>query len=192
MRNPQLSPPNSPDPNSPDPNSHDETSPKRDRDLAHRLRGLPGVLTGALAGQRSQATDAPVPPSARSPDPSPVDLSVLAELTGDPVGTPGDFVDSLLATWSGETTRQLEELDEALRASDTALAARLVHTMKGASATVGARVVTAACVRLETALRAETADWATAGPELQSAVTDAESAFAPLRTHRPTSTGANR
>jgi len=138
------------------------------------------------------AAERPASSTSRPPDPSPVDLSVLAELTGDPVGTPGDFVDSLLATWTGETTRQLQELEDAFRAGDTARAGRLVHTMKGAGATVGARAVTDACVRLETALRDGTADWATAGPELRTAVTDAGSAFAPLRTHRPTPTGATR
>lgn len=130
--------------------------------------------------------------AARAPDSSPVDLSVLAEITGDPVGTPGDFVDSLLATWTGETTRQLEELRDAFDATDTARVARIAHTMKGASSTVGATALTAACVRLETALREDTADWAVAGPDLHTAVTDAENAFTPLRTRRPTPTGADR
>lgn len=117
---------------------------------------------------------------------------MLAELTGDPVGTPGEFVDSLLSAWTGETTRQLAELDEAFATADTARAARLVHTMKGASATVGAVAVSAACVGLETALREGTADWSTAGPGLRTAVTDAEDAFAPLHTPRPIETGATR
>ncbi len=153
-----------------------------DHHLAKPVR--PGDLHAMLELIRDERARASVGPAAVPTPAGPaVDLSVLAELTGDPVGTPGVFVDSLLATWTRETARQLAELDEAFETTDTARAARVVHTMKGASATIGASTVTALCVELETALHDGTADWDTAGRQLLTATADAEHAFAPLRTH---------
>lgn len=94
----------------------------------------------------SRAEAVPPPPSTDL-----LDLRYLAEAAEGNV----EFIESILHDYLKGTGHQLEELHGALLAQDVEALRRLAHSVKGASASVGAIRVMEAAARLEEQLRAE-------------------------------------
>ncbi len=74
------------------------------------------------------------------------DLRELAAATGDP-----DFFRDLVDQYLDQAASQLAELQEAATQRDTSVLKAVAHSLKGASATIGATEVASACVALEEA-----------------------------------------
>ncbi len=149
-------------------------------DRVPRPAALPAAAAGGRSDERSDAGSDAVP-DADGGSVSGVDLSVLWELTGEPDPESVAFLHTLLADWTGETDRQLAELDLALAAGDAPAAARIVHTMRGASATVGASRLAEQCTALEHALRAGQPTTDHTRRRMRAAAEDAGSAFTAFR-----------
>lgn len=80
----------------------------------------------------------------------PAALGPLAERLGERA-TP--FLASLVQTWQAETSGRLAELEAAVAAGDIAAVARLAHSIKGGSASIGAARLALACHGVEQAVR---------------------------------------
>ena len=128
-------------------------------------------MTGVL---RTDARDAA---AAGSPADPVIDLSVLGDLVGGVDEDSIAFVDELLMTWSTETERCLAALDAAVAAGDRASFARVVHTLKGSSATVGAVALASSCQQVEAQLRSGSGELGAACDRLRADAAEARAAF---------------
>lgn len=118
---------------------------------------------------------APLPtslPQLHTP-PSPLDPSVLAELTGGDAADLRAVLDDFLAS----TQDDLQALRQAREDGDTAALARQAHKIKGAAKLVGAQELAHAAAELE--LAAKAADW----PQLLPLSADVQTAAERLRLH---------
>ncbi len=128
-------------------------------------------MTGVL---RTDARDAP---AAGSPADPVIDLSVLGDLVGGVDEDSIAFVDELLVTWSTETERCLAALGAAVGAGDRASFGRVVHTLKGSSATVGAVALASSCQQVEAQLRSGSGELGAACDRLRADAAEARAAF---------------
>ncbi|MGZ6827970.1 MAG: response regulator, partial [Mycobacteriales bacterium] len=110
-----------------------------------------------------------------------VDPAVLEALTGRLGDRAAAFRTSLVQTWRTEADGRLAELDAAVAAGDAEGVARVAHTLKSGSASLGAGPLAAACEEVEERLRAGRAsDLAADGRLLHEHVARAAEAFARL------------
>ncbi len=123
-------------------------------------------------------TDARDAPSAGEPADLVIDLSVLGALVGAVDEDSVAFVEELLATWSTETDRYLAALGTAVVAGDRAWLGRVVHTLKGSSATVGAVALVVTCEQVEAQLRSGSGDLGAACDRLRAGAGETRAAFA--------------
>lgn len=92
-------------------------------------------------------------PSAFQPVPPALDATAFARLVElDPSGQSG-VVQRVLATFEAALQRQLAEARAALAAEQFTELGRLAHTVKSASAAVGALRLSAVCAEVEVAVR---------------------------------------
>ena len=116
----------------------------------------PGELERVLAqwlprnGDRAPRSSLPAPnpshePGAGSPDEDPLDPDLLARLHDDL--EPG-MRERLLGTFENSLHERLTELDRALANGDERELDRILHLLKGSSATIGARELSEACQAL--------------------------------------------
>ena len=101
--------------------------------------------SSASAPPSRQTADAAGSPSAESP------LDMAAAL--DRVEGDRDLLEELAILFSEESARNIHEVRAALKSGDTVLLERLAHTVKGASANIGAVSVSCAALALEQAAR---------------------------------------
>jgi signal transduction histidine kinase/DNA-binding response OmpR family regulator/HPt (histidine-containing phosphotransfer) domain-containing protein len=134
--------------------------PVRPEQLAEALARAPSLANGW--GERTEP---------RIPT---VDGSVLGALVTR-LGDAGPRLRrELIETWDTETQNRLDELDQAVHAADLRTATRVVHTMKGGSAAMGALRLGRLCDEVETALRTgEAVDLAEAASRIHAEVADA-------------------
>ena len=84
----------------------------------------------------------------------PLDASALAELRSlDPDGK-GQLVKRVLETYQGSLAKLGDQLRTALAAADWAVVARVAHTLKSSSASIGALGLSTLCAEIERLLRA--------------------------------------
>ncbi len=89
-----------------------------------------------------------------------------------------DFVAGLIDLFIAETPRRIGEIHAALARGDLPGAAKIAHTIKGASANFGGRALQATCVRLEELVRNDRrAEALTIAPELEGEYTRLASAL---------------
>jgi HPt (histidine-containing phosphotransfer) domain-containing protein len=115
-------------------------------------------------------------------DPPDVDASVLDSLTGR-LGERGpDFRTSLIATWHEEASSRLADLDAAVRDGDADGVARVAHTLKSGSASLGAVPLARVCDEIETRLRGPkpSGDLAEDAARIHEGVARTSSAFGTL------------
>lgn len=129
-------------------------------------------MTGALR------TDARGAQTAGTPADPVIDLSVLGDLVGGVDEDSVAFVEELLATWATETDRCLTALGAAADAGDRASFGRVVHTLKGSSATVGAVALASSCQQVEAQLRSGSDELGAACDQLRAGAGEAREAFA--------------
>ncbi len=122
--------------------------PVRASELADALRqAVPGAGRGAPAQRAAEQ------PAGATDGPAAVDPTVLQALTAR-LGARGPALrESLVQTWQDETGRRLVELTEAVAARDAAGVARVAHTMKSGSASLGALRLAEVCEQAEQLLR---------------------------------------
>lgn len=89
-----------------------------------------------------------------NPKPPPMDLSALRELFGDE----DDIVREILEAYADDLGRNMQEAQDATSAQDRKRLARVAHSLKGASANVGATAFAQVCGDAER--RSATASWA--------------------------------
>jgi signal transduction histidine kinase/HPt (histidine-containing phosphotransfer) domain-containing protein len=132
--------------------------------LAKPIR--PGDVRGMIekwSARRNapEATPATPPPAAAAPAPavaieSPVEMERLTELAGGEK----DMLRDLVELFYKQTSRQLTQLEEAIRANKTEDVRHLAHSCKGASATMGMAPLAAIFFDLEKMGRAASLDGA--------------------------------
>jgi HPt (histidine-containing phosphotransfer) domain-containing protein len=129
------------------------------------------------------ADDGPEPPPAEEQAvEGAVDPSVLQSLTSR-LGDRGPaMLDTLLETWETETDRRLGELRTAVDAGDAEAVSRVVHAMRGGSASLGATRLAAVCGDVETRIRlAEEVELPQAQARILAAVAEARRGLRQLR-----------
>ncbi|MGZ6792419.1 MAG: response regulator, partial [Mycobacteriales bacterium] len=143
--------------------------PVRSDELAAALVRVGGSLDAPAAA-----------PGREEPGPA-VDPAVLEALTGRLGDRAAAFRTSLVQTWRTEADGRLADLDAAVAAGDADGVARVAHTLKSGSASLGAGPLAAACEEVEQRLRAGgTSDLAAEGRLLHEHVARAAEAFARL------------
>ncbi|HKV55931.1 MAG TPA: response regulator, partial [Candidatus Binataceae bacterium] len=90
------------------------------------------------------------PPAA---EPAILDHAVLAQLREFQHPGEVDFVGDLIGTFLADLARRMELIRAGLERDDSELIRENAHTLRGASAELGARRLSAACARLELAAR---------------------------------------
>lgn len=114
--------------------------------LAKPIR--PADVGGMIDKWFANAASPPAPPVHQTPpagDTPPVEMDRLTELAdGDK-----DTLRELVELFTGQTTRQLSELEEAVRANKPEALRHLAHSCKGASATMGMEPLAAIFFELE-------------------------------------------
>jgi signal transduction histidine kinase/DNA-binding response OmpR family regulator len=143
--------------------------PVRTEELARAL-----VRVGAAGTSEPQAEQGPDPRQA-------VDPTVLQELTAR-LGDKGPaFLTSLVQTWRDEVASRLADLDAAVAAGDPEGIARVAHTLKSGSASLGAGPLAATCEQVEERLRGPGPhDLEAASAALHDGVARASAAFTQL------------
>ena len=138
--------------------------------LPHTKTAAGTVGTGmtAIASASSQV----ILPQLQAP-PTPLDRSVLNELTGGVASETRALLDDFITSTNGD----LQELRQAREAGDTAQLARQAHKIKGAARLIGASELAHAAAELE--LAAKAADW----PQLLPLSADVQTAADRLRWH---------
>ncbi|MFN9451462.1 MAG: Hpt domain-containing protein [Rubrivivax sp.] len=110
-----------------------------------------------LADTPSEA-QAPTPLSALAPDAAVLDAQALAQLHQlDPQGHSG-IVRRVLQTYQRSLERFVADVDHARAAADHPALARLTHTLRSSSASVGAMQLSVLCKRIETGIRGQQLD----------------------------------
>jgi CheY-like chemotaxis protein len=109
---------------------------------------LDAVLERWLGAPREDSATSPPPLSAERLVEEPIDRAVLADLgalltNGEPV------LPQLVATFLGDVPGRLAAIRDAIDHGDAAALRRAAHTLKGSSATLGARDAAASCAALE-------------------------------------------
>lgn len=104
----------------------------------------------------SQVLSSPASAGYSSPDAPPIELDRLAELADGDKDTLNELVD----LFNKQTTRQLSQLETAVRANKTEEVRHLAHSCKGASATMGMAPLAAIFYELEKMGRAGSLDGA--------------------------------
>jgi signal transduction histidine kinase/CheY-like chemotaxis protein/HPt (histidine-containing phosphotransfer) domain-containing protein len=159
------------------------TSEDRERSLAAgmddhlakpvRRDELAAVLARAQARPPVAAPGpAPVPEAAE-----PVDHAVLEALTGRHGDRGRALRARLVQTWRTETGGRVEALEAAAADDDQDAVLRLVHTVKGGSAALGAVRLAAACARLEAGVRAGAVPLPEVARQVRAEVQAADAAF---------------
>jgi PAS domain S-box-containing protein len=95
------------------------------------------------------------PSSQKSPQHSPIDMTVLNQfqtIVGDKLD---DFIQELVTIFLAETPTHLSTMQQALQHGDMLLLKREAHTLKSSSAQLGARNMSALCKELEAMAQAE-------------------------------------
>ena len=105
--------------------------------------------------------DAATPGAARPPAGSPIDRSVVAQVSGGDAALERE----VFAEFTRVNNQDAAVLAGACRARDAARLIQAAHRMKGASRTVGAGALAEVCAQLEAAARAN--DWATINANLE-------------------------
>jgi CheY-like chemotaxis protein len=112
----------------------------------------PAALDAVLARWGQGAASPPrtglTPPDGESAPP-PIDRAVLAELQTLQDPNEPDFVGDLIAKFLGDVEPRLEGMREAVARADLAELGRLAHAVKGASASIGAQIMTTLSAKLE-------------------------------------------
>jgi signal transduction histidine kinase/DNA-binding response OmpR family regulator len=113
-----------------------------------RPEALDAVLERWLGAPREDSATSPPPSSAERLVEAPIDRAVLADLgalltNGEPV------LRQLVATFLGEVPGRLAAIRDAIDHGDAAALRRAAHTLKGSSATLGARDAAVSCAALE-------------------------------------------
>jgi CheY-like chemotaxis protein len=80
-----------------------------------------------------------------------VDPAVLDDLAGVSAASDPDFLATLVQTFRRDGSELINEIQAAAERGDTAARSRSAHTLRGASATVGALALPAICAQLEQA-----------------------------------------
>jgi signal transduction histidine kinase/CheY-like chemotaxis protein len=156
--------------------------------LAGKVRQWLPHLAWTTAAEHDAAPQAAGPPSG-----GPVDLAVLADVTGGDAELAAALVDDFLAS----ALTDLQLLDDALDGGDAVEAGRRAHRIKGAARTVGATAMEALAQHIETAMASgDTApgELAPHAARLHDALAACEAALASLRTEareRSAATGRN-
>ena len=114
--------------------------------------------------------------------PAAVDPTVLRSMTAR-LGDRGPaMLERLLDTWEAETANRLAELRAAVQEQDGAAVARVAHSVRGGSASMGAVRLAEVCEQVETALRAgEPVDLAQAEQRIRAEVETARVGLGQLR-----------
>ena len=128
---------------------------------------------GAARPAPAVVAAAPAPPAADV-----LDASAIAELEA---GGGPELRDELIALFNEDAPSALEKIRAAAAAGDAAELGRVAHALKGSSATIGARLMSATCASLEAAGRAgQIADQGPAIVELERQMSDVLQALAAL------------
>ena len=129
-----------------------------------------GNLTAALA-------DAPACAAVASPAPG-LDPGAIARLQElDPDGSHG-VVKRVLVAYESSLTRMLGQLQAQREGGDPTLVARLAHTLKSSSASVGALGFGAACAKVEARLLSGATD--DLGEDVDRLLAEGQAALAPV------------
>nr|WP_301539761.1 response regulator [Nocardioides sp. zg-DK7169] len=155
------------------------SKPVRSEEIAAALRRTP--RRGAPAPEREPDETAEAPaPAGPSPAGGPlaVDPTVLEALLRH-LGDSGPALGrSLVAAWRSDAEHQVETLQRAAKEEDRAAAAAVAHSLKSASAAVGAVRLAAACAELERDLGdGAPVDLAAAADQVATEVATARAAF---------------
>jgi len=131
--------------------------PVRAEDLAQALHRV-GAAMPAMPAMPAQPAQPAMP---AQPPPTPLAVPELQAL--DPaaldtlivhMGEAGaDLRISLVSAWLRESRRQLEQVDAGAAAEDRAVVEQVAHSLRSASASLGAVAVVALCAEIETGLR---------------------------------------
>lgn len=110
-----------------------------------------------------------------------VDPSVLEAITSRLGDRGPTFRSNLIQTWRNEMALRLAELDAAVSAGDVDGVARVAHTLKSSSASLGALPLSRTCEDIEHRLRAGgTFDLAAEAAAIRMGVDGAATAFTAL------------
>ena len=130
--------------------------PVRSEELADELRRTPRRGGSAPDRDDEPASAAAPTPADPTTDPAPagpvsdaVDPTVLATLLRHLGDNGPALAESLIAAWRSDAEEQVETLSRAAAEDDRASAAAVAHSLKSASAAVGAVRLAAACADLE-------------------------------------------
>ncbi|MFI5210712.1 MAG: ATP-binding protein, partial [Gemmatimonadales bacterium] len=130
------------------------SKPIREADLARMLKRWAGA-------RMTSAVD--VPPEASQAEPATaVEAEALAGLIASGPGG-AQLAERLIELFLRDAPDQIAAMGEALTGSDTAFAARLAHTLRGAAGVIGAYGIRDACLLIERALDQEALPEAWAG-----------------------------
>ena len=122
-----------------------------------RPSDVSGMITKWTASENdSQPASGPTPVKFAAPDAPPIEMDRLAELADGDKNTVAELVD----LFNKQTTRQLSELETAVRANKAEEVRHLAHSCKGASATMGMAPLAAIFYELEKMGRAGSLDGA--------------------------------
>ena len=140
-------------------------------------------LAAVLARVAAPEGAPPVPTRAAEPaeEGPAVDPDVLTALTSRLGDRAEAFRASLVQTWRKEAGERLAELDRAVQARDADADARVAHTLKSGSASLGALRLARVCEQVETRLRdGSPVDLAEAGQRIADEVGQAREGFSDL------------
>ncbi len=140
------------------------------------------VRADDLVAALGRVTGGPVVPAPRPPSAAKaVDRSTLDALTAHLGPAGSDFRVTLIRAWCDESRRQLEEVDAATAADDGETVAGIAHSLRSASASLGALELARLCQDLETAIRSGgPVDLAAEAARLHAEVARAEQGFQAL------------
>lgn len=117
-----------------------------------------------------------------SADSAPIDEAVLATLVEEVAGGDRSLVDELIGSYLGESGEQVKQLSAAAGSNDAGVVASLAHSLKSASAVLGATRLAAMLQQTEDRAKGRSGDLAAMSGPIESEYARVEDALLRLRT----------